>query len=49
MTDHEEQSESEPGQAEDPLLEEQQGKGYGQDEAERDEALEELNWERGGP
>jgi hypothetical protein len=31
---------------EDDVLEEQEGKGYGEDEGERDEALEEESWER---
>ena len=40
MTDQEyEERESELGPPDDELLEEQEGKGYGEDEGERDEAL----------
>lgn len=39
MTENEQ--EREPG--EDELLEEQEGKGYGEDEGERDDALEQEN------
>ena len=42
MTHHDEHDEI---QEHDPLLEEQEGKGYGEDEGERDEALEEENLE----
>ena len=46
MTDHDEHEENKAGQADDPLLEEQEGKGYGEDEGGRDEELEQTNWER---
>ena len=41
MSEHEQ----EPRRDDEPLLEEQEGKGYGEDEGERDEALEEQNLE----
>ena len=41
MSEHEEEREP----SEDELLEEQAGKGYGEDEGERDEALEQQNLE----
>ena len=44
MTHHGEH-EDEPAETEDPLLEEQEGKGYGEDEGERDDALEQQNFE----
>lgn len=43
MSDQEHEHDEE--QPEDPLLEEQEGKGYGGDEGERDEALEQENFE----
>ena len=46
MTHHEENHEQEHEESSDPLLKEQEGKGYGEDEGERDEALEQSNWER---
>ena len=44
MTHHQDEHE-EPHEEEDPLLREQQDKGYGEDEGERDEALEQRNFE----
>ena len=46
MSDHqpEDRTDAEPGEADtgdDELIEAQEGKGYGEDEGERDEALEE--------
>ncbi len=45
MNEHEEQAGREAGSTDDPLAEEQEGKGYGEDEGERDEALEQQNFE----
>ncbi len=44
MSEQEQGPEREAG--EDELLEEQAGKGYGEDEGERDDALEQQNFER---
>ncbi len=41
MSEHEQEA----GREDDPLVEEQEGKGYGEDEGERDEALEQQNFE----
>ena len=43
MSENEQESEREP--VTDELQEEQGGKGYGEDERERDEALEQRNYE----
>ena len=44
MSEQETESGDERGQV-DPVVEEQAGKGYGEDEGERDDALEQQNFE----